>query len=87
MTDALSISSLTPQQRLPFVVAAVDRSSRRTPTGNRTTREAGLLAPGSLPSFAFPRPKPRRHGPQWHFERSLAGHSCGGSRGLVTAFP
>ena len=44
-------------------------------------RKAGLLAPGSLLSSAFPGPTA-----QVACERSLAGYSCGDSRGL-TAFP
>ncbi len=48
----------------------------RPVTGRR--REAGFLAPGSLLSSSFPRP----YGPQWIRGRTLAGYSCGGSRGF-----
>src|SRR6267143_2890922 len=40
--------------------------------------------------LAGPRFRPPSQAPsgtQWHFGRKLAAYSCGGSRGVVTAFP
>ena len=44
-------------------------------------RSPGLRVVASRP------PSQRPFGVQWHFGRKLAAHSCGGSRGISTAFP
>jgi hypothetical protein len=55
--------------------AAAAPSTPRPETGRR--REAGLLACRVSAIARLPEASP-----QWHIERSLAGHSCGGSRGF-----
>jgi len=61
-----------------------DRSSQRIPAAPSTPRletgrrrKAGLLAYRVSAIARLPEASP-----QWHFERLLAGYSCGGSRGL-----
>ncbi len=49
----------------------------RPVTGRR--REAGILAPGS----SLPARLPEASSPQWIRGPSLAGYSCGGSRGIT----
>src|SRR5579871_1582734 len=59
------------------VVTAEIRSPQRTPAGNRTTARG--RSPGSRVVAIVHLPEAS---PQWHIERSLAGYSCGGSRGI-----
>src|SRR6185437_3068825 len=49
----------------------------RPATGRR--HKAGLLAPGSVAFARLPRPLRA----QWQLDEKLAGHSCGGSRGVT----
>ena len=58
------------------------RSPQHTPAGNRTTALGRF--PGSRVVAVVHLPEAA---PQWYIERLLAGYSCGGSRGFLTAFP